>query len=39
MAEATSITGRVDVPMATGGIVLAALAALYVLHKVTITLH
>lgn len=39
MAEATTISGRVDVPMATGGIVLAALAALWVLHKVTITLN
>lgn len=39
MAEATTISGRIDVPMATGAIVLLALAALVVLHKVTVTLH
>ncbi len=39
MAEATSISGRVDVPMATGAIVIAALAALWALNKINITLN
>lgn len=39
MAEATSISGRVDVPMATGAIVIAALASLWALNKINITLN
>jgi hypothetical protein len=39
MAEATSISGRIDVPMATGAIVIAALAALVALNKLTISIN
>lgn len=39
MAEATSISGRVDVPMATGAIVLAALVGLWALNKITVSIN
>lgn len=38
MAEATSISGRIDVPITTGMVVLGALAALFFLNKINIQL-
>ncbi|UGC97981.1 hypothetical protein [Rhodococcus phage P19] len=37
--EATSISGRVDVPMTAATIVVLALGALFALHKITVSVH
>lgn len=39
MAEATSISGRLDTPMASAMIVVAAVVFLFGLHKLTVALH
>lgn len=39
MAEATSISGRIDTPMVTAFLVVAALVFLFGLHKLTVSLH
>lgn len=39
MAEATTISGRIDVPITAGTIVLGALVGLWALHRLTVTLH
>lgn len=38
MAEATTISGRIDVPLTTGAVVLGALALLFFLNKINIQL-
>jgi len=37
MAEATAVSGKLDTPITAGIIVLAALGALFALHKIVIT--
>jgi hypothetical protein len=39
MAEATAVTGRLDTPVAAGMIVVAAVAALVVMHRIIIKIH
>lgn len=39
MAEATSISGRLDTPMASAIIVVTAVVFLFGLHKLTVSLH
>lgn len=39
MAEATTISGRIDVPITAGSLVIGALIALWALHRLTVTLH
>lgn len=37
MAEATAVTGQIDTPITAGMIVIAALGALFALHKIVVT--
>lgn len=39
MAQATSLSGRLDTPMASALIVVAAVVFLFGLHKLTVALH
>lgn len=39
MEAMTSITGRIDTPMAAGILVIAALAALFALNKLSISIN